>query len=762
MEQKELRDLEAKCTQEHYPACTAACPVHVDVRGFMAAINKENFKAAYEILQKKLPFPGIIARICDRPCEAVCKRSEAGDALAIGDLERFCVQNYSPSRQKIKILPKKNKQVAVVGGGLSGLTAAYDLAQKGYDIVVFEAKNYLGGRIWTYCAPALTKKIAAGEFAVLEKLGVKLKLSTCVGRDILLPDLQRQFDAVYLGMGTKSLSNADLQSDPAVFSTRWEGVFAGGSMIVDEAGYSPVLSVSLGRRAAVSIDRYLQGVSLTASRKNEGPYRTRLYTSTRGVKPLARVQKADAEGYSKEEAVAEAGRCLQCQCLECVKACTYLAEFGSYPKRYVREIYNNESIVMGMHHANKMINSCNLCGLCEAVCPNGFNMGEVCQQARSSMVQRGKMPPSAFDFPLRDMMFNNSEKFALNRHQPGTDASTFVFFPGCQLSASHSRQVMQVYSYLQEKLTGGVGIMLRCCGVPAEWAGEERLFQSALEEIQTKWREMGQPQLILACPTCYKIFKTHLPEIKILFLWEVFRQKGVPETARRNKIKKLALHDPCSTRWEKHIHESVRSVIKQLGYEVEELPYNKEKTRCCGYGGLMYSSNPELCSEVIERRINESTADYLTYCAMCRDFFASRGKRALHLLDLIYGEYLDVLAERKGPGYSQRHENRVHLKYKLLDEFWGEKMKPISDYESIKLYIDDSVQDILEQRFILKEDIQKTIAWAEKTGRKFINPDNGRFLACHKLASVTYWVEYAFKGDGIEVYNAYSHRMELG
>ena len=65
----------------------------------------------------------------------------------------------------------------------------------------------------------------------------------------------------------------------------------------------------------------------------------------------------------------EAKRCLQCECLECVKVCAYLERFGAYPKKYAREIYNNESIVMGTRQANKLINSCSLCGLCEEVCP---------------------------------------------------------------------------------------------------------------------------------------------------------------------------------------------------------------------------------------------------------------------------------------------------------------------------------------------------------------------------------------------------------
>ena len=96
-------------------------------------------------------------------------------------------------------------------------------------------------------------------------------------------------------------------------------------------------------------------------------------------------------GYTASEAHAEAGRCLQCECLECVKACEYLQAFGSYPKKYLREIYNNEAIVMGSRLANNLINSCSLCGLCKEVCPNDLDMGAVIKEARERMVSRGKM-----------------------------------------------------------------------------------------------------------------------------------------------------------------------------------------------------------------------------------------------------------------------------------------------------------------------------------------------------------------------------------
>jgi glutamate synthase (NADPH/NADH) small chain len=273
---------------------------------------------------------------------------------------------------------------------------------------------------------------------------------------------------------------------------------------------------------------------------------------------------------------------------------------------------------------------------------------------------------------------------------------------------------------------------------------------------------MGSPRLILACSSCYQVFKAHLPEFELVSLWELFADLGLPEAARPLAAGRLALHDPCTTRHERPMQDSVRHILAQLGYEVEELPLSRERTECCSYGGLMWFANRELAQQVVQRRIEASPADYVTYCATCRDFFASRGKRSLHLLDLIFAADLEARATRPDPGYSWRHENRARLKCRLLKEVWGEEMPDQAAYEAIQLQISAEVRARLEERLILVEDIQQVIEFAERAGARFLDADTGRYLASHRPASVTYWVEYSPQGDGFVVHNAYSHRMLVG
>jgi len=771
MDREQVRRWETQCIQEQAPACTAACPVHVDARKLAECVAHGDFRGGLAVLANAVSLPLILAHICDRPCQTQCRRSDAGDAIEIGSLERACAE-YGPPPPAARPQALRNQKVAVVGGGLSGVSAAAGLAIRGYEVTIFEVRPALLHRLRSFDEHILPARVIDADLDALRSLCVVVHCDALISRHsgpFGLDAIARDYDAVYLAPGPEPLDDDVLglartekrriQIDPLTLATSHAKVFAGGAQRYAPSPYSPIASIADGNYAAVSIDRFLQGASLAANRDNQGSYPCRLYVNTKGLTASTAIHAAgDRCGYSKQEAQKEAERCIPCQCLECVKVCQYLEDYGSYPKRYVRQIYNNECIVMGVRNLNKMVNSCALCGLCTAVCPEKFSMADVILDARQSMVRTGKMPPSAHDFAQRDMAFSQSEAFTLARHQPGLQSSKTAFVPGCQLSASSPGHVAACYAHLRNTIDGGVGLILACCGAPAFWAGDAAKFQAALDALEAAWLGLGRPRLITACSSCFKTLKDRLPHIPVEPLWPHLAPALLANTPPDPASRTLAIHDPCSTRGIEEVEQSARALLGELGITTIELN-EPGLTTCCGYGGLALFVNPALADKTVTRRASESDADFVTYCAMCRDRFAHQGKRAIHILDLVFGGGGSDPAVRADPNFSQRQENRARLKTQLLRDVWGEQVGAMEP--AVELLISEGVKALLEKRMILVEDVRRTIAYAEATGDKIENPETGRLLASHRSTCVTYWVEYSPQGAAFAVHNAYSHRMEV-
>jgi Fe-S oxidoreductase len=770
MDAQWVREREAQCTQEQPPACTATCPLHVDARALAGKVGAGDLQGGLALLARHTPFPQLLARLCDHPCVAACRRGEAGEPVRIGALERACADHggTAPARPRPAA---RGKRVAVVGGGLSGLAAAAELAGKGWQVEVLEAGAALLPRLRALPEQRLPRWALEADLRALERLGVEVRLEAPVGGRGG-PELQvllAERDAVYLGAGAGPLPwppaglelgpEGRLRIAPVTFATSHPKLFAGGTHRYAPEPWSALRSLSDGLFAALSIDRLLQGASITARREGQGPTGTRLHVRTQGRPPSAAVAPADpARGYSPAEAAQEAARCLPCQCLLCVEACEYLAHYKSYPRRYVREIYNNDSIVMGAHQSNRMVNSCTLCGLCAEACPERLAMGEVCLEARRSMVAKGKMPPSAHEFALQDLAFSQGEAFALARHEPGKDRSAALFFPGCQLSGSAPDQALAAWRRLRGELEGGVGIWLGCCGVPASWAGRQAAFEAHLGAVRETWERMGRPRLITACSSCLRSFREALPAVPVESLWTALGPGG-PAAPGAAPPRRLALHDPCSSRGDGAVHAAVRAHLKRAGVEVEELD-GPGLTTCCGFGGLAMFANPEVAGKIARRRAAQSPADYVTYCAMCRDSLAREGKRSLHLLDLLLAPAgAGDPAGRPDPGFSQRREGRARLKARLLREEYHEEVP--EEEAPVELEIAPEVMALLERRMILLEDVRKVIEQAERTGQRLEDPRSGHLLASHRPVEVTYWVEYSPAGRGFRVHGAYSHRMKV-
>jgi Fe-S oxidoreductase len=753
MDQRELRELEARCIQEEPPACKAGCPLGVDGRGFSLAMAARNLDGARAILDKSMPLVGILGRLCEAPCEQYCIRKDLGGAIALGALERFCVEN-STSRARILKLPPRPRPVAVLGGGPSSLTVAFDLAKKGYPVTLYHTGGGPGGWLHTLPEADLPGQVLVSEIQRLASLGIRF-----VAVKILDASLyeQSKADSIYVGQDDElgdELASLLMPIDQQTFAVGPEGLFSGG-FSGKMHPFRLITDIFQGRQAATSIDRYLQGASLTASRTAVRQGQTALFVQTRDIASVARVIPVDPGRYNADEVTEEAGRCIGCQCLECVRHCVYLAEHKSYPKAYARRVYNNSAIVKGVHQANSFINSCALCRQCEILCPTGFSMTDLCLEARQQMVEEKRMPPSAHWFAIEEMHSAQGES-QLVRHATGQTESQRLFFPGCQLAGIRPHQTIFLYDQLC-LLESRTGIWLDCCGAPAHWTGRQKEFCTILQRFAEIWRSMGEPQIIIACSSCLMLFRDHLPEIQVESVWAVLASQAVPGTPWQSP---LALSDPCTSRHDEETKGAVRNLLQRMGQPLAELPMSGKLTECCGFGGMQAENDQKLGRKVVEARVAQSEADMLTYCAMCRDRLASTGKPVMHLLDLLYPE--TALSAMELPAsISSRRVQRRELKKMVLARCGEEDASPQYKWETIRLKIPEPVAIAMEERRILEDDIRQVLWSSKKQGRFLAHGNEDRQLASARFSAVTFWVEYRLEKDVYHVLRCWSHRMTI-
>src|SRR5579885_1757757 len=168
-------------------SCRAACPVHTNAQGYIEAIAEGDFDAAYDIARLPNPFVNICARICGHPCEFACRRGVHDEPISIRALKRAAA-DFSIGGIRgggaLQRQAKKNKRVAVIGGGPGGVTAAHDLALIGYDVTIFEASEMLGGMLYKGIPEyRLPRDLIKNEIDGLLGEGIEVRMSTRVGTD---------------------------------------------------------------------------------------------------------------------------------------------------------------------------------------------------------------------------------------------------------------------------------------------------------------------------------------------------------------------------------------------------------------------------------------------------------------------------------------------------------------------------------------------------------------------------------------------------
>ena len=714
----DIRDFD-HCLHGKTAPCSSVCPFSLDVREMVSKLQRGSFGPAYNLYRNAVAFPALASRLCSAPCGEKCAQR-----LQMRQLERSAIafsRNQEPARLSV---PDPGKRVAVVGASLGGLACALRLAQKRYDVTILEAESLPGGSV----REVLPWDVIEGE--------LKLQFQHAPCRYIPLtritePEkLASQYDAVYLASGTG-------------FSEEKGNLFSDGTCQDTMAG------LAAGLNTYQKILWYLQ----TGTRKKEEP----ACHPSGGFQPEGSARPvipAQVGAYTKAEARQEALRCTKCDCRLCIDHCVLLQQYGQSPLDLARDVGVSQNLFHETqgHAAMREIGSCTDCGLCAQVCPVGIDIGAVLLKARQTLLDKGELPQAHHEYWLRDMAFANGPEAAVC-HLPEGGICDYLFFPGCQSGGSDPRYVSMTYERLRSVLPN-VGLLLRCCGAPALWAGDKSLFRQLLNQIRDLWLEAGKPVVILSCPSCLRTFRTYLPEIPTQTLYEL----PVLKPAGIGSYESAAVFDPCASRGNESLQQAVRKIARECNVELKPLMASGDAAQCCSWGGHGYCVNPLFVNQQVKQQIGQSDVPYICYCTNCRDIFAAKGKDCRHILDDILGING---GSRPSPTVTMRRENRRILK-KALASRYGLPMEAMKEIPNITLYTSPAVAEKLSADLILEEDLCQVIANSEASGHQLINPQTGHRIAHWKIGYLTYWVEFSCRTDGgYEIHNAYTHRMTI-
>jgi Fe-S oxidoreductase len=358
--------------------------------------------------------------------------------------------------------------------------------------------------------------------------------------------------------------------------------------------------------------------------------------------------------------------CLECKSKPCMKNCVMLNDFGEDPKSIFKECIEKNKIL------DELVYSCNLCSQCTIACPKDYKIQDIFMESRKLKVEKnnGKSPIKGHRVIDAHQYLGHSKFFNTSNKALGGKKTVRIFLPGCSLSSYSPVAIGNILGYLKGKYHGEVGSLLKCCGKPTKDLGQVEKFKKRYAAVQQSIDELGAEEIIVACQSCYEMFKENSPNQKIKSLWEILPELGLPEHAKgigKDSDVIFGIHDSCPTRYNKEIQNGVRWILEQMEYKIEEPLHTKENTRCCGFGGMVMPANPKAAHAIINKRAAEYNTEHIvSYCAACRESMETTGKDSVHILDLIFGDvYTEGSAAKRTQGTSIQWVNRFKSKKEL-------------------------------------------------------------------------------------------------
>jgi NADPH-dependent glutamate synthase beta subunit-like oxidoreductase/ferredoxin len=358
--------------------CQVACPAHMDIPKMNRLIAAGKLDEALAVVKKDIALPAVLGRICPAPCEGACHRKTVDEPISICLLKR--IVGDEGNEVEIPKIEKTGKKVAVIGAGPAGLAAAYYLQLKGIQVTLFDKNEKAGGLLRTEINDEiLPKEVLDKEIDLILKTGVEFQGRKEITAEVF--DLyKKEFDAIILAIGSVEENSErfglkatpkGIVADRNTYETSDEKVFAIGNVL--RSSRLAVRSVGQGKEVAFSVIQYLNNQEIKGeprlfnSRFGKlvaDEFSEYLKESVEGKRTFP--EEGERSGFSKDEAIAEAKRCLHCDCraIDNCKLRTYSDQYQVDQKRFktserrqVSKYVNHGSVV---YEPQKCIK----CGIC--------------------------------------------------------------------------------------------------------------------------------------------------------------------------------------------------------------------------------------------------------------------------------------------------------------------------------------------------------------------------------------------------------------
>lgn len=316
------------------------------------------------------------------------------------------------------------------------------------------------------------------------------------------------------------------------------------------------------------------------------------------------------------------------RCGVCLVQCPFL-------KRYGMPGDICEAVDPAAPETTRMAYACSLCGLCRSVCPENLDPGAWFMALRRAAVESGRVDLADYKTILGYEKIGTSALFSYYAFPPGCDT---VFFPGCTLPGTRPETTWRLFRFLSSRLPS-LGIVLDCCTKPSHDLGRQEHFAAMFGEMLACLKANGIRRVWLACPSCHQVFRDYAAGITVETVYEVLDRTRLPDAGRESLLRKdaeLVVHDPCPMRNETAAQAAVRSLLAKMDVPVGNMPFERQRTTCCGEGGSVGFVDKALIAKWTSARKKMARGrPIVTYCAGCARFLG-RVTPTLHIADLLF------------------------------------------------------------------------------------------------------------------------------